>query len=262
MATRADEIRTTAGWRPNDATSRIMGRVDPSRFALGLDWSREIAAFGQVPELPAYVRSSIHGLEGGYSTSFAAGTWDPVVKEIFAEYFGDESQYRDRLPATTTVRPDRILDVACGTGESTLAWHRRFPKARITAVDVSPYMLAIARPKLERIADLRCVDAERLPFDDASFDVVTASLLFHELPTEPARNVLGEMRRVVRPGGEIAIMEPYRAGGRALQPIPFPEPYLKEFLATDWDEALRDAGFGAVRGEMLDDGWIRVARAA
>ena len=262
MATKAEEIRTTTGWRPNDATSRIMGRVDPSQFALGLDWAREIGSFGPLPPLPAYVRSSIHGLEGGYSTPFAAGTWDPVVKEIFAEYFGDEAEYRDRMPAMTTVQPHRILDVACGTGESTLAWHRRYPHARITSVDVSPYMLAIARPKLKRIADVRCVDAEHLPFDDASFDVVTASLLFHELPTRAARNVLAEMRRVVRPGGEIAIMEPYRAGGRALKPIPFPEPYLKEFLATDWDEALREAGFSAVRGEMLADGWMRVARAA
>jgi ubiquinone/menaquinone biosynthesis C-methylase UbiE len=212
--------------------------------------------------MPAYVRSSIHGLEGGYSTPFAAGTWDAVVKEIFAEYFGDESALRDRLPALVSVRPRTILDVACGTGESTLAWHRRFPRARITAVDVSPYMLAVARPKLRRAAEVRCANAEELPFADGSFDVVTASLLFHELPTDAAKRVLAEMRRVARRDGEIAILEPYRVGGRALKPIPFPEPYLKEYLATDWDEALREAGFVGVSGEPYADGWMRVARAA
>lgn len=261
MATRADEIRKTEGWIPNEATNRIMSRVRMEDF-VDLDWEREIERYAPMPEIPAYVRSSIHGLEGGYSTPFAAGTWDAVVKEIFAEYLLEEVAYRDELPALISSRPNWILDVACGTGESTLAWRRRFPQAAITGVDVSPYMVVVAERKLAGAAELRCANAEAMPFEDASFDVVTASLLFHELPREVSPVVLAEMRRVVRPGGEIAVAEPYRVGGRLLNPIPFPEPYLKDYLETDWDTALRDAGFADVREEPAEDGWMRTARAA
>src|SRR5207244_6653790 len=107
----------------------------------------------------------------------------------------------------------------------------------------------------------RCLHVEALPFDDGSFELVTASLLFHELPDDVAPKVLREMRRVCRPGGEIAVMETYRVGGRALKPIPFPEPYLKDYLATDWDVAFRAAGFGAVQTLEYGEGWIRTATA-
>ncbi|MGH2792712.1 MAG: class I SAM-dependent methyltransferase [Actinomycetota bacterium] len=258
------EIRTTEGWTPNDATNRIMGRVDPTEFLLDLDWETEIRRFAPLPEIPSYVKSSIHGLEGGYGAPFAAATWDGVVKEIFAEYFGDEAPYREILPAAIDGSPSTVLDVACGTGESTLGWHRRYPHADIIGVDVSPYMLVVAERKTREIdnVDVRAANAEALPFEDGSFEVVTASLLFHELPRDVSPVVLKEMRRVLAPGGWIAVAEPYRVGGAALKPIPFPEPYLKDYLETDWDEAFRAAGFADVRVVEIDNGWMRVARAA
>jgi SAM-dependent methyltransferase len=264
MAMTEHEIRTTEGWVPNDATNRIMGRVDTAEFLLDLDWDKEIQRFAPLPEIPNYVRSSIHGLEGGYGMPFSAATWDGVVKEIFVEYFGDEEPYRERLADTLPVDPRCILDVACGTGESTLGWHRRFPDADIIGVDVSPYMLVVAERKTRDIDNVvvRCANAESLPFEDASFDVVTASLLFHELPSDVSPRVLSEMRRVLTPGGWISVAEPYRVGGAALKPIPFPEPYLRDYLGTDWDDAFRAAGFTDLRVEENDNGWTRVARAA
>ncbi len=264
MAMTEHEIRTTEGWVPNEASNRIMGRVDAAAFLLDLDWEREIQRFAPLPEIPNYVRSSIHGLEGGYGVPFSAATWDPVVKEIFAEYIGEESSYRDLLPGFVPTAPRRVLDVACGTGESTLAWHRRFPEAHITAVDVSPYMLVVAERKTRALdgIDVRCANAEALPFADGSFDVVTASLLFHELPADVSPGVLREMRRVVSPDGWIVVVEPYRVGAPVLKPIPFPEPYLRDYLQTDWDEAFRAAGFSDVTVAEHENGWIRRARAA
>jgi SAM-dependent methyltransferase len=264
MAMTEHKIRTTEGWVPNEATNRIMGRVEAGDFRFDLDWEKEIHRFAPLPEIPNYVRSSIHGLEGGYGTMFAAATWDPIVKEIFAEYIGEEQQYRELLPNVVPVSPLRVLDVGCGTGESTLAWHRRFPEAHLSAIDVSPYMLVVAERKMRAIPliDVRCANAERLPFEDATFDVVTASLLFHELPADVSPRVLAEMRRVVRPDGWIAVVEPYRVGSRVLKPIPFPEPYLKDYLETDWDDAFRAAGFTDVRVLDHENGWMRAARAA
>ena len=258
------EIRTTEGWVPNEATNRIMGRVDAGAFLQDVDWEAEIQRFAPLPEIPNYVRSSIHGLEGGYGTSFSAATWDAVVKEIFNEYIGEEQSYRELLPSAVPITPLRVLDVGCGTGESTLAWHRRFPEAHISAIDVSPYMLVVAEQKMrgEPLIDVRCANAESLPFEDASFDVVTASLLFHELPADVSPRVLSEMRRVVKPDGWIAVVEPYRVGAPVLKPIPFPEPYLKDYLQTDWDDEFRAAGFTDIRVIDHQNGWMRAARAA
>jgi ubiquinone/menaquinone biosynthesis C-methylase UbiE len=255
-------VKTTEGWVPNEVTGRIGARVKLEDVVQDIDWDLAVMRLSP-PPMPDYVRSWIHGLEGGYSTPVAAATWDPVVKEIFAEYYESEEYERDLLCSQVESFPRRILDVACGTGESTLAWRRRFPQAEISAIDVSPYMLAVAERKLadDRTIEVRCLDAEHLPFGDASFDLVTASLLFHEVPKEVAPRILREMRRVCRPGGEIAVKEPYRVGGRALTPIPFPEPYLKDYLETDWDVAFRAAGFGAVQTVEYEDGWTRTATA-
>jgi SAM-dependent methyltransferase len=262
MTVKTEDIRTTDGWVPNPATERITARVRTEAFLTDVDWEREIERFAPLPPMPAYVGSSIHGLPGGYATAFAAATWDPIVEQIFAEYVGDEREYRDLLPRLVSGKPERILDVACGTGESTLAFRRRFPRARIDAFDVSPYMVVAAERKLRDIDEisLRCANAEQIPYPDATFDVVTASLLFHELPDDAATAILGEMYRVARPGGQIAVVEPYRVGGRTLSPIPFPEPYLKEFLRRDWDDAFRGAGFIDVRVNQMDEGWMRHAR--
>jgi ubiquinone/menaquinone biosynthesis C-methylase UbiE len=255
-------VITTEGWKPNKATMRIGARVDQTGIVTDIDWD-EAAKRLCGPAIPDYVQSSIHGIEGGYSTPLAAMTWDPVVKEIFAEYTDAEPQQRDRLCALVDGPADSILDVACGTGESTRAWRRRFPAAQIAAVDVSPYMLAVAERKFahDRRAEVRCLNAESLPYADGTFDVVTASLLFHELPRDVSPVILAEMRRVCRDGGTIAVMEPYQLGGRILKPIPFPEPYLKDYLATDWDDAFRRAGFGEVTTVEYGEGCFRIATA-
>ena len=255
-------IKTTEGWVPNEVTARIGERVRWEDVVQDIDWDKAILRLAP-PAMPEYVKSSIHGLEGGYSKPMAAATWDPVVKEIFAEYSIVEAEQRDQLTEQVDSIPMRILDVACGTGESTLAWRRRFPKAHITAVDVSPYMLAVAERKLadDKNVEVRCLNAESLPVPNGSFDLVTASLLVHEVPEDISPVILSELRRVCREGGEIAVMEPYQIGGKALKPIPFPEPYLKDYLATDWDVAFKAAGFGGVQTVEYGEGWIRTGTA-
>src|SRR5437660_1751349 len=98
------------------------------------------------------------------------------------------------------------------TVKTTEGWVPNEVTARIGAIDVSPYMLAVAERKLadDPRIEVRCLNAERLPFADSSFDLVTASLLFHEVPEDVSPVILAEMRRVCRPGGEIAVMEPYQ----------------------------------------------------
>jgi len=97
-----------------------------------------------------------------------------------------------------------VLDVAAGNGNATLAAARRF--ARVTSTDYVPALLdrGAARAKAEGLqVEFRVADAEALPFDDASFDVVlsTFGAMFTPQHERPAQ----EMLRVVRSGGRIGL---------------------------------------------------------
>ena len=99
---------------------------------------------------------------------------------------------------------ERVLDVAAGNGNATLAAARRF--AEVTSTDYVPELLEQGRRRAEaeRLpATFRVADAESLPFDDASFDVVlsTFGVMFTPDQVRSARELL----RVVRPGGRIGL---------------------------------------------------------
>ena len=119
-----------------------------------------------------------------------------------------------RLAAQSVVRKgDRVLDAACGTGDLAIA-DSRAGAGKVTGLDFSEAMLARARRK----ANLEWVQGDMLalPFADATFDAATVGF--------GARNVadlelaLRELRRVLRPGGRLAILEITRPRG-ALRPF-------------------------------------------
>ncbi len=106
------------------------------------------------------------------------------------------------------VRPgDRILDVACGTGVVTrLAASRTAGAGRVVGLDINPAMLAVARTLLPVAgAPVRWLKASapEIPLPDAAFDVVLCQQGLQQFPDQPA--ALTEMRRVLVPGGRLAI---------------------------------------------------------
>jgi len=105
-----------------------------------------------------------------------------------------------------TERADgRVLEVAIGTGRNLPFYPAG---VTITGIELSPAMLAIARQRaadLGRDADLREGNAEHLPFGDASFDTVVCALSLCTIPAPAA--ALGEMRRVLRPGGRLLLLD-------------------------------------------------------
>lgn len=98
---------------------------------------------------------------------------------------------------------ERVLDVACGTGAVTAEALRRVaPDGKVAGLDRSADMLGVARRKMP---DLDLVEgrAEALPFDDAAFDAVTCQ--FGLMFFDDRERALLEMRRVLRPGGRVAV---------------------------------------------------------
>lgn len=100
-------------------------------------------------------------------------------------------------------RPDKIVDLATGTGDLALALQRKMPQAEIIAVDFSEEMLAIAKRKGVRQTML--ADAMRLPFDDASVDCVTVAFGLRNM--EDYGGALREMARVLKPLGHLLVLE-------------------------------------------------------
>jgi demethylmenaquinone methyltransferase/2-methoxy-6-polyprenyl-1,4-benzoquinol methylase len=106
-----------------------------------------------------------------------------------------------RLPPARA--DDHVLDVATGTGlVASLLLERGF---RVTGLDQSPEMLALARRRFGERAQLVEASADDLPFDDASFDHLTFTYLLRYVD-EPAAT-LAELARVVRVGGVVASLE-------------------------------------------------------
>ena len=99
---------------------------------------------------------------------------------------------------------ERVLDVAAGNGNATLAAARRF--ARVTSTDYVPHLLekGAARAKAEGLdVEFKVADAEALPFDDGSFDVALST--FGAMFTPEHRKASRELLRVVRSGGRIGM---------------------------------------------------------
>lgn len=131
------------------------------------------------------------------------GRWAPVYDLVFGAVF--EQGRRAAIAASERVG-GRILEVGVGTGIS-LPYYS--DDSRIFGIDISEEMLRKARQRvverhLHNVERLAVMDAERLDLPDASFDVVVAQYVVNTVPHPEA--ALDEFARVLKPGGEIVIL--------------------------------------------------------
>jgi SAM-dependent methyltransferase len=111
---------------------------------------------------------------------------------------------RDLIMRRLGAEKPAMLDVGCGVG----SFHPllRGMVGRLSGIDVSSASIAQARAD-NRDVDYRAFDGRNFPFDDASFDLVTAICVLHHVAPAERAHFMTEMRRVVRPGGLICVIE-------------------------------------------------------
>jgi len=155
------------------------------------------------------VSREVDQLTEGRTIQWARG-YDLGVEAI---YFGRGDRYRSRLLDLAGVKAgDRVLDVGCGPGRLVLAACGRVGRSgKAYGIDPSAQMVALAARKAAKAGlSARFVQAaaEELPFEDGYFDAVTSSLVIHHIPGEDLkRKAFGEMRRVLKDGGRLLVVD-------------------------------------------------------
>jgi len=124
---------------------------------------------------------------------------------------GLDHWWRHRAVRLAALTPQsEVLDLAAGTGDLTLALARQGRPRSILATDLVPEMLEVGRRQIAKyhgctIINFTVVDAQDLPFADASFDTVTVAFGVRNMPDRAAN--FSEVRRVLRPGGRYVVLE-------------------------------------------------------
>ena len=123
----------------------------------------------------------------------------------------DKLWRRHALKEIVDGTPQRILDVACGTGDSTISIARAAAEGtKVTGADISEGMMALVMEKARKAGvgnriDLQVADGEALPYGEGTFDLVTCAFGIRNF--EHKEKGLAEFRRVLKPGGKAVILE-------------------------------------------------------
>lgn len=148
----------------------------------------------------------------------AAPHYDRQISFFERVLFADGREW-----ATSQVMGD-VLEIAVGTGRN---FRHYAPRTRVTGVELSGEMLALAQDRAERAAaaiELSQGDAQALPFGDESFDTILITLALCTIPDD--RAAVREAWRALRPGGRLVLLEhvrspvaPVRAVQRLIEPL-------------------------------------------
>ena len=183
--------------------------------------------------------------------------YDPLVKLI-----GGDAARRVLVEQAGLQPGHHVLEIGCGTGTLLMAIARRQPAAHLTGLDPDPKALARARRKADAAAVPVRLDrgfSDTLPYADASFDRVFSCFMLHHLGDAAEKvRTLGEIRRVLKPGGELHLLDftqPESSGVGALARWLHGHHRLEDNTATHLLSFMRDAGLAGPalvgRGSML-----------
>lgn len=131
---------------------------------------------------------------------------------LFLLTLGRESSLRRRILRLAHLAPgEHVLDIGCGTGTTALEASKIVgPKGSVNGIDASAEMISRARKKAlrsKREVEFTQAFVDSLPFFNEQFDLVVSTLMLHHLPSQIRRECAAEVRRVLKPGGRVLVVD-------------------------------------------------------
>ncbi len=219
-------------------------------------------------QIPAYMTEvDIHCMPGGYHTEIiendlaAGAVYDRGVYVYGRGWLGTlnddmgHSVIQNYLqPHYPNLKPQKILDMGCAVGHSTLPYIDAYPEAEIYGIDIAAPMLHYGHARAEALnkpVNLSQQNAEKTNFTDGSFDLIVSHILLHEIPASAIQNVMRECYRLLSPGGIMVHldaplyrhMDAYTAFISEWQTINNNEPFWSEMRELDLTALVTEAGF-------------------
>ena len=211
-----------------------------------------------------YTDWDVHLQPGGvWSSQASAHVYELGAKLVM---MGENDDYSFHRLFVETALPQRdyrrIVDLGCGFGKSTWPLKAAFPQAEVTGLDLAAPCLELA---LERAAarqlaiTFRQADACATGLDGGGFDLVTSTMLVHELPREALVSLLHEAARLLAPGGVLAFLDfqPTGDGFRDLSLVEHStrnnEPFMAPMMAMDLVQVAEAAGLHRARWTAFDE---------
>jgi SAM-dependent methyltransferase len=147
------------------------------------------------------------------------------------------------------LQPQRILDMGCGTGASTLPAKQCFPDAEVHGIDVGASVLRYAHARAEHLdcpVHFSQQSAESTDFEDGSFDLIYSGALIHETSQAAVPNIMRECQRLLRPGGVVVHLE---------VPMRYEDLDLWGHLIGDFETRYNNEPFwkGALRADLVGE---------
>lgn len=195
------------------------------------------------------------------------------ISRISALMVGGEARFRQLALRDISLQPDmQILDLCCGSGQTTQFLVQRFPaneadpRSHITGLDASPKSIQRAQQNVPQATFVEGW-AERMPFADQQFDVVHTSVAMHEMQPDQLRQILAEAYRVLKPNGVFTMIDFHQPTNLLLMPglalffWLFETETAWQLIRSDLAELLTQAGFHSVQRSLHAGGSLQVIHA-
>lgn len=227
-------------------------------------------------ELPSwYTDFDIHIQPGGfYSDDMSAYVYEFGARIVMLR---DNDGYKFHKLFTQTALPElpaaeRVVDIGCGFGKSTRPLAGKYPGAEIIGLDLAApgLRLAHAEAAAEGLAlSYRQADGRATGLESGSCDVVTGTMVLHEMPSDAVRETIQEAARLLKPGGALRFLEFQPTGDPFRDATVFEhaernnEPFFRDLFGSDLLLMCREAGltgaswapFDERNDGVREDGW-------